>query len=48
VDILPREALYSLAYPITAEAYVKKLLNRDEFQAHCDRHKTASAILENL
>jgi hypothetical protein len=48
VDIVPREAFYSLAYPVTAEVYVNKLLNRDQFRAHCDRHKTTSAILQNL
>ena len=48
VDLLPREARYSLAYPVTAEAYVHRLLNRDEFRAHCDRYKTSSSILKNL
>lgn len=38
----------SLAYPVTAEVYVTKILNRDEFRRHCDRHKTRSAILANL
>jgi hypothetical protein len=39
---------YRLAYPVMAEVYVTKLLNRDEFRAHCDRHKTRRAILESL
>lgn len=39
---------YFLAYPVTAEVYVTKILNRDEFRAHCDQHKTRSAILANL
>lgn len=31
-----------------AEVYVKKVMNRDEFRALCDRYKTASAILKAL
>jgi hypothetical protein len=38
----------SLIYPVSAEVYVKKVMNRDEFRALCDQHKTASAILEAL
>jgi hypothetical protein len=38
----------SLAYPVTAELYVDKILDRDEFRRHCDRFKTRSAILKNL
>ena len=37
-----------LATPVTAEVYVTKILNRDEFRRHCDTHETASAIFENL
>ena len=37
-----------LAMPVTAEVYVTKILNRDEFRRRCDTHETASAILENL
>jgi hypothetical protein len=39
---------YELATPVLAEVYVERLLNRDEFRAHCDRHRTRSAILANL
>lgn len=39
---------HSLPYPVTAEIYVTKILNRDEFRRHCDRHKTRTTILENL
>jgi len=39
---------YNLAYPVTAEAYVTRILNRNEVRAHCDRYKTRSAILANL
>jgi hypothetical protein len=38
----------SLVYPVTAEVYVGRILNRDEFHRHCDRFKTRSAILKNL
>jgi len=37
-----------IAYPVFAEAYVSRLLDRDEFRAHCDRHKTRGKIIENL
>ena len=41
-------ASYPLAYPVTAEVYVTKILARDEFRQHCDRYKTRAAILANL
>ena len=37
-----------LLCPIMAEVYVGTLLDRDEFRAHCDKHKTRAAILANL
>jgi hypothetical protein len=37
-----------LACPVTAEVYVERILNRDEFRSHCDTYKTQSRILENL
>jgi hypothetical protein len=36
------------AYPISAEVYVNRLLNREEFQKHCDRYGTTEKILANL
>ena len=39
---------YLSAYPVTAEVWVSKLLNREEFRAHCDKYKTKAAILANL
>ena len=39
---------YGLIYPVTAEVYVSKLLDRKEFQAHCDRYQSAEAILKHL
>jgi hypothetical protein len=38
----------TLAYPVAAEIYVDKILDRDEFRRLCDRYKTRSAILEAL
>jgi len=37
-----------IAYPVFAEAYVTRLLDRDEFRAHCDRYKTGTQILQHL
>jgi hypothetical protein len=37
-----------LMYPVIAEVYVTKLLDRDEFRRHCDLYKTRSAILGEL
>lgn len=39
---------YEFAVPVTAEVYVSRLLNRDEFRRHCDRFKSKEAILANL
>jgi hypothetical protein len=38
----------SLIYPVSAEIYVKTIMNRDEFRALCDKYKTPSAILNAL
>ena len=38
----------TIAYPVFAEAYVSRLLDRDEFRAHCDRYKTEERILAHL
>lgn len=48
VSIGYRMASYRIDYPVTAEVYVSRILNRDEFRTHCDTHKTQSAILQNL
>ncbi len=37
-----------LIYPVSAEIYVRTLMNRDEFRAFCNRYKTPSAILQAL
>lgn len=43
-----RDTRKYLIYPVSAEVYVKKVMNRDEFRALCDRYKTASDILKAL
>ena len=35
-------------FPYFAEAYVSELLPPDEFRKHCDKHKTAEAIIHAL
>jgi hypothetical protein len=37
-----------LAYPVCVEAYVSRLLDRNEFRAHCDKYKTEAKILEHI
>ena len=37
-----------IAYPVFAEAYVTRLLDRDQFRAHRDRYKTRTQILQHL
>lgn len=37
-----------LPYPVMAEVYVERILDRAGFRAHCDQYKTRSAILNNL
>ena len=36
------------AYPVSAEVYVSRLLNREEFQKHCDQYGTREEILAKL
>jgi hypothetical protein len=39
---------HRVAFPVTAEIYVKQLLDRDAFRHLCDRLRTRSAILKAL
>jgi hypothetical protein len=39
---------YEFPVPVLAEVYVSRLLDRDEFRRHCDRHRTRNEILANL
>ena len=48
VDLLFHSTTHKLAYPVTAEVYVDKILDRNEFRQLCDKYKTRSAILANL
>lgn len=39
---------WNLAYPVVAEVYVSRLLDRAEFRRHCDTYVSQSVILKNL
>jgi hypothetical protein len=39
---------YEAAKPVIHEIYVSELMDRSQFRAHCDKYRTAAAILENL
>lgn len=41
-------ARYNLVYPVTAEVYVTRRMNREEFRALCDRRKGVEEILAGL
>lgn len=41
-------AYFTLTYPVMAEAPVTRILNREEFRAHCDKHRSVEAILKHL
>ena len=47
-DIVYAPTYKRAAYPAFAEVYVSRLLNRDEFRAHCDRHRSIEQIISNL
>ena len=46
IKFAPRRC--SIAYPEFAEVYVDRLLNREEFRALCDKHRTRERILAAL
>lgn len=48
VDLKFGLSRYPLVTPEFAEVLVTRILDRDEFRAHCDRYQTRSAILKNL
>ena len=48
VQLELESAEFTVAYPVMAEVYVDRILDRTEFRALCDRYKTAEAILEHL
>ena len=39
---------YDVAYPVTAEIHVTRVLDRQEFRAHCDKYQQETDILESL
>jgi hypothetical protein len=41
-------AYHDLPTPVLVEVYVSRVLDREEFRAHCDRHQTRAAILRAL
>jgi len=47
-DIEFESSQKSLIYPVSAEIYVNKILNRSEFRSLCNRYKTQSDILSAL
>lgn len=48
VEMVFEDTHRPIAYPVTAEVYVKTPLDRAEFRALCDRYKTRTAILQHL
>ncbi|MEQ8186618.1 MAG: hypothetical protein ABRQ39_01500 [Candidatus Eremiobacterota bacterium] len=48
VYIFYRNSEKDLIYPVFAEIYVNKILDREEFRNLCDKYKTRSEILEAL
>ena len=48
IDIRFSDQQVFAAYPVSAEVYVSSLLNREEFQKHCDQYGTGEDILAKL
>ncbi|PYQ45124.1 MAG: hypothetical protein DMF77_05220 [Acidobacteria bacterium] len=46
LDFLPETR--PLTYPVLAETYVSRLMDGDEFRAHCDQYRTRAQILRHL
>jgi hypothetical protein len=46
LDFVPET--HPIAYPVLAETYVSRLMDGDEFRAHCDQYRTRSEILRHL
>jgi hypothetical protein len=47
-ELVYHAAWQSFVYPVMAEVYVDRLLDRDEFRRHCDMHQCRAVILQNL
>ena len=48
VQVVFNSEEHTVAYPVTAEVYVSRVLGRDEFRQLCDTYTTRSAILAHL
>jgi len=48
VEVVFEDESRRIAYIASAEVYVSRLLNRQEFRDHCDRYKTYQAIVSHL
>ena len=47
-EVIFRNSSYRIAYPVTAEAYVSQVLDREAFRRHCDQYRTQTEILKHL
>jgi hypothetical protein len=47
-EIVFAPAYHRVAFPVTAELYVNRLHDREDFRRLCDQHKTRTAILQAL
>jgi hypothetical protein len=47
-DLKFKSTTRSLIYPVSSEIYMKKLLNRSEFRALCDKYRTQPDIIKAL
>jgi hypothetical protein len=46
LDFVPEK--HPIAYPVLAETWVSRMMDGDEFRAHCDQFQTRSEILRHL
>jgi len=47
-EVILRSSFYRIAYPVTAEAYVGHVLDREAFRRHCDQYRTQAEIIKHL
>lgn len=47
-EVIVRSSFYRIAYPVTTEAYVSQVLDREAFWRHCDQYRTQAEILKHL
>jgi hypothetical protein len=46
LDFVPER--HPIAYPVLAETWVSRVMDGEEFRAHCDQFRTRSEILRHL